>query len=155
MQFLQDIRRKRATNPAMLEILLKDREWKMYQIQNVSLLSAPNLILDFISTPIYLCLSMHCRYPGDGVCLCHHGCWRDPCCDPGLQHGRPPAVRLWGNQEPTTSEAPLIFLLWRRSQVGVGGMRGRRGVWLRKVETVYGCQEEKREERHQGTYWSA
>lgn len=102
-----------------------------------------------------LCLFPHCRYPGDGICLCHHGCGRHSCCDPGLQHGRPAAVRLWGDQEPTTSKAPFIFLLWWRSEVGVGGVRGWRGVWLWKVQTVYGCQEETGEERHQGTYWSA
>lgn len=83
----------------------------------------------------------HRRYQGDCVCLCHHGGGCDPRRDPGLQHGRPPAVWMRGDQEPSPSEAALVLHYRRRSQVGVGGLRRRCGVRLRKVKTVHGRQE--------------
>lgn len=96
------------------------------------------------------------RYPGDSICLCHHSSRCDPRSDPGLQYGGPTAVWLWGNQEQSTSKAIIILLLLGgRGQVGVGGLWRRCGVWLWKVEAVYGCQEEKGQERHQDTHWPA
>lgn len=85
-----------------------------------------------------------CRYPGDSLCVCHHGGWGEPRHHAGLQHGRAAAVWLRADAEPGS---PLAHGGSGHGGhgLGVGGLRGRRAVRLREIPAVHGCQEQERQ----------
>lgn len=88
------------------------------------------------------------RHPGDGLCVCYYCCRRQPRGHAGLLHGRAAAVWLPGT--PWAGPATAPWPAWhpraprprghprRQRCLGVGRLRGRRGLRRREVEALYG-----------------